>query len=58
MAGMPFEVLSGWTRFSTDLDLSAIFTIRGLVGAAFLGYFFLLLKRSDLHTLKVFTTES
>jgi len=43
MAWMPFEVLSGGTRFSTDPELGAIFSNRGHVGAAFLGYFFLLL---------------
>ena len=43
MTWMSFEVQSGWTRFCTDHELGSIFLIRGLVGAAFLGYLFLLL---------------
>ena len=58
IAGIRFEALRGRTRVSADPDLAALLTIKGPVGAAFLGHFFWLLKRSGSRAYSRFTTEA
>ena len=53
---MTIQVYPCWERVSTDRDMDAILTMKGLVGAALL-VTFLAAAKSNLRTYSLVTTE-